>query len=126
MIDEFEVRAGWVRELVPPSVNGWQQVPAPFHGQYAFQNRVEGFQVLMSGDRIDGDQWLHVSVVKRIGYPSYTELVKIKQFFLGDRLAVQVFAPKAEHVNIHPRALHLWCCINRRVTPDFTGGTGSI
>lgn len=116
----------WVRDALGPCPAGWQQVAAPMYGQFAFQNWKAQLQVIYSGDVIAHERWLHVSVVKRTGMPTYDDMVVVKQAFLGDRLAVQVFVPKAEHVNIHERCLHLWCNLDRRVTPDFTGGTGSI
>jgi hypothetical protein len=45
----------------------------------------------------------------------------------GDRWAYQVFAPPADHINLHNFALHLWGRLDGKpVLPDFTFGTGSI
>jgi hypothetical protein len=45
----------------------------------------------------------------------------VKRIFIGnDRLALQVFAPKSEHVNYHPNTLHLWAPLSgERPIPDF-------
>jgi hypothetical protein len=47
--------------------------------------------------------------------------------FIGDgRKAIQVFAPVAEHVNIHEFCLHLWHCLDGDPLPDFTRGGPTI
>lgn len=75
----------------------------------------------------DGRRWLHVSCSRAKRIPSYEDLAHVKRVFIGeDRFAVQVFAPKTQHVNLHPNVLHLWCCLDGHPLPDFTQGTGSI
>jgi hypothetical protein len=65
--------------------------------------------VAFSVGRHDGQLWLHVSLGHPERLPSYMDLVEVKRIFVGrDRQAVQVFAREVEHVNIHPRVLHLW------------------
>lgn len=46
--------------------------------------------------------------------------------FTETSTALQVLPPRAKHVNIHPFCLHLWCCLDGDVTPDFTQGSGSL
>lgn len=59
-----------------------------------------------------GAWWLHVSIAHPERLPSYMDLVELHRVFVGeDRKAIQVFAPKSEHVSIHSRALHLWACL---------------
>jgi hypothetical protein len=68
----------------------------------------------------DGRPWLHVSLSRQGRIPSYDDITVVKQVFVGDdRLAVQVFPPKDEHVNINPNVLHLWACLDGRPLPDF-------
>lgn len=75
----------------------------------------------------DGRHWLHVSVSKQHSLPTYAELCRIKETFIGrDRKAIQIFAPRQEHVNIHPFCLHLFACLEGDPMPDFTSGTGSV
>ncbi|TQK29408.1 hypothetical protein [Arthrobacter sp. SLBN-53] len=40
--------------------------------------------------------------------PTYDELGRLHRAAFGDGYAYQVFAPAAQHVNIHQNALHLW------------------
>lgn len=67
----------------------------------------------------DGHEWHHVSMsIKsndgtRHAMPNYDDMVYVKQHLMGDETwAYQVFAPKADHVNIHNWTLHLWRCVD--------------
>ena len=75
----------------------------------------------------DGKSWLHASVSRADKtLPTYEDLGQLKRLCIGDhRTALQVFPPKDKHVNI-AEVLHLWACLDGDVTPDFTGGLGSI
>jgi len=109
---------------LPP---GWELLTASEDGAM-YRNLKKGIQAIYSSAiEKDGRWWMHVSVSKRSGMPTYADLAYIKKHFIGDELkAIQVFAPMTEHVNIHPRCLHLWACLDGDVLPDFTRGTGSI
>ncbi len=80
----------------------------------------------------DGKRWLHASVSRDDGQlPSYEDLTNLKRFCVGEhRTALQVFPPQDKHVDIAGplgiEVLHLWSCLDGDVTPDFTGGSGSI
>lgn len=94
----------------------WQHALAT--EQVAFEGR--GLFVIMSASLYNGERWLHVSASGRGRVPSYAELAEIKRVFVGrDRLALQLFPPAAEHVNIHPHVLHLWAPLDHRPVPDF-------
>jgi hypothetical protein len=74
----------------------------------------------------DGHEWVHASI-SAAAMPTYDDLVMMHAAVFGDAWAYQVFAPAAEHVNIHERALHLFGRLDGApVLPDFTMGTGSI
>jgi hypothetical protein len=88
----------------------------------------EGIVVIVSaGIELDGRRWLHVSCSGAKRLPSWDDLRAVKDIFIGrDREAYQVL-PKAEkHVNIMPHCLHLWCCLDGAVLPDFTRGSAEI
>lgn len=75
----------------------------------------------------DGRTWLHASIAHPDRMPTYRELAELKRLFVGeDRRAIMVLPPKAEHVNIHEHCLHLYCCLDDSLLPDFSLGTGSI
>ena len=85
--------------------------------------RLNGVKLLalLSAECVDGELWAHLSVSaqapKRI--PTWPELAWCKQYFLGDRKAVQVLPPRAEYVNIHPHVLNLYAPLERDPLPDF-------
>lgn len=76
----------------------------------------------------DGKHWLHVSVSrKNREIPTWTLMGEVKDLFVGaERTAIQVHPPRSKHVNIHPGVLHLWCCLDGEVVPDFTAGGETI
>jgi hypothetical protein len=56
-----------------------------------------------------GDKWIHLSVSRPDRLPSWEELSKVKDEFLGaEAEAYQVLAKRSDHVNTHPYCLHLW------------------
>ena len=56
-----------------------------------------------------GDGWEHDSVSTRRRAPNWTEMCFVKELFWGpDEWVVQFHPPTSEHVNNHPRCLHLW------------------
>lgn len=64
-----------------------------------------GLTVLFSA----GMGWEHVSVSRRSRLPTYEDLDEIRREFWGPKDTVmQLFVPKADHVNAHPYCLHLW------------------
>lgn len=102
----------WARALTLP--NGWVELPlpaGPYEGQRAFMHR-DGRRVIGTVGQHDGRWWLHVSVSRRKYIPSYDDLAEVKRVFVGEDLqAVQIFARRDRHVNIHPFCLHLWACL---------------
>lgn len=81
----------------------------------------QGLLVICSGNvERDGKRWLHVSMSRRSRLPSYEDMCLVKDTFVGrERLAVQVFARTADHVNHMPYCLHLWSCLDGDPVPDF-------
>jgi hypothetical protein len=75
----------------------------------------------------DGDEWIHASIAWADHMPTYTDLTLLHRAVFGDRWAYQIFAPTAEHVNIHNYALHLWGRHDGKPgLPNFTQGVGTI
>lgn len=53
--------------------------------------------------------WDHVSVSLRNRCPTWEEMEIVKHlFFLPLETAMQLHVPRANHINFHPYALHLW------------------
>jgi hypothetical protein len=127
-LDEEALSCAWVRAAVKVVDPRWVEIEPPLRGLVAWQNRPEGLQVFCSSTaRVDGRRWLHFSVCGRQFLPSWEQLVRAKEAILGlETKAIQVIAPRSEWVNINPRVLHLWVCLDGDVLPDFTEGTGSL
>ena len=88
-----------------------------------------GLRVLLTASiEHDRKRWLHVSVSHRGGrLPTWGELCQCKDVFCGaERTAYQVHPPQSKAISIHETCLHLWCCLDGPVTPDFTRGGETI
>ena len=89
-------------------------------------------QAILSVERHDGHLWLHVSACGRTGerrfyLPSWEEMKRVKQDFLGDVWAYGVLPPARDYVNDHPSVLHLFARMDgASALPDFTRGTGTL
>lgn len=71
--------------------------------------------------------WLHVSLSRRDRVPSYDDVKRVKDLFVGDRRkAIQVFPAKDEHFNFHPNCLHLWSPLDRDPIPDLRREDGGL
>jgi hypothetical protein len=123
----------------PPPFEGWEPgaaappEPLPSTWRVLFTRddgaayERTGLRVIVSAAReLDGRRWLHVSCSRRSRVPSYDEMLVVRNLFIGDREAIQVFPPRARHVSIHRYCLHLWCCLDGPVLPDFARGGDSI
>jgi len=87
--------------------------------------RKDGLQVFRTVDDVydDGKVWMHVSLSYPNRLPTYEDMVVVKREFIGDdRVAYQVFPDKEKHINHHPYCLHLWCCLEGPILPDFSFG----
>lgn len=88
-------------------------VPDPYGPDgFAYNHRTELLRIIVTAghapDMAEG-VWLHASISHGERTPTYEELVLLHRAVWGETgWAYQVFAPTADHVNIHPRALHLW------------------
>lgn len=94
---------------------------------WAIRNKLGNLNILVTGDhQSDSVQWVHASISRRLEMPTYDQLKVLHAAVFGDGWAYQVFAPPAEHVNIHANALHLFGRLDgERVLPDF-GRYGTI
>lgn len=82
--------------------------------------------VIVSAFDLDDGPWIHASIA-RPQMPTYEDLQLLHRAVFADGWAYQVFAPPADHVNLHETALHLWGRADGKpALPDFTGGTGMI
>ncbi|KKN87493.1 hypothetical protein LCGC14_0259480 [marine sediment metagenome] len=108
---------------VAPRILGpdWEEIiPCPTVGAMAW-SCANGLVVIASvGIESDGHSWFHVSTSRAGRLPNWRDLQYVKDTFIGrDRKAIQILPASAEHVNLHPFCLHLWCCLDGDVLPDF-------
>jgi len=108
---------------------GWQETRCPplRDEAQAFRSR-DGLNVLIStAEERDGKRWRHVSLSRRDKLPTWEELKRVKDAFLGAEVVALQVLPKASlYVNLHPFVLHLWQCLDGDPVPDFTRGSGQI
>ncbi|WIE55392.1 hypothetical protein [Curtobacterium sp. MCBD17_003] len=70
---------------------------------------------------------VHASISRPDRMPDYDDLVMLHHAVWGDAgYAYQVFVPRAEHVNIHATALHLWGLLDGSPELPRFGLNGSI
>lgn len=101
---------------------GWHLGPAP-------ANEDAPRVIVTVADHPDtpGVEWVHASISRRDRMPDYDDLKTLHEAVFGTGWAYQVFAPPAEHVNIHEHALHLFGRDDGTpALPDFTFGSGQI
>jgi hypothetical protein len=109
--------------VLPPS---WRVVERRLDG-LKYVQAFTGLSLIISGELHDSRRWIHLSLAHKDRMPTWTELVDIKEIFIGrDDTSIQVIPPRKQYVNIHPFCLHLFTCIEGNVLPDFTYGTGHL
>lgn len=116
----------WFSEYLPRVLPArWDITLSDPHG-IMLEHR-DGLKAIFSGDvELDGKRWLHMSVSHRNRLPSWDELREVKDFLIGDRLAVQVLPKREQYVSHNTNVLHVWCCLDADPVPDFAamrGGT---
>jgi len=121
-VDGLWLRNTMGRDLWPPAArysdDGWRLV------RY---DRTGSVLVSTTTNPADGQPWTHASIAYNDHTPTYEDLALLHRAVWGETgYAYQVFAPAAEHINIHAHALHLWGRADgARVLPDF-GEFGTI
>lgn len=117
----------WVKSYLPTVLPAhWEVLTRSKHGLSA-QAR-SGLTVMLSGVKeVDEKRWLHLSVSHAKRLPNWSEIVTAKETFLGrDVEGIVKLAARSQWVNLMPFCMHVWCCVDGEVTPDFTHGTGTI
>lgn len=79
-----------------------------------------GLRVKETLERHNGEEWLHVSCSYPTHLPDWDDVRLVKEAFCGkDREAYMVLPPQERYVNDDAYTLHLWCCLDGAVLPDF-------
>jgi hypothetical protein len=122
-LDPLGIRARLGRDAWgPPTEHG----PDGWHYRAAKGQEPGSVIVTCSDLHDDTRQWVHASISRRDRMPTYDEVQLLHRAVWPNGYAYQVFAPPAEHINIHAHALHLWGLPDGvRLLPDF-GWAGTI
>jgi len=112
---------------IPALPATWEILKRSPDGYLAAHNFTRQSVIVSEAVELDGKRWVHLSTAFPSRLPTWAELVKTKELFLGEESrALQIVAPRSEWVNIHPYCLHLFVCLDGDVTPDFTRGSGGL
>jgi hypothetical protein len=75
----------------------------------AYAHKLVPLRVMVSVSIMeDASEWIHLSVSRPDRDPSWQEMVKVRDEFLGDEEAVMVLPKKEHHVNLHSHCFHWW------------------
>jgi hypothetical protein len=97
---------------LPPPPAHWKRVSGPTFFK-AWDHAIVPLRVLLSRSTTrDGRIWWHLSVSHERRVPSWAELSKCKEEFLGDLEAYQVLPKRRDYVNVMPHCLHLWAPVD--------------
>lgn len=98
------------------------QAPEPFGPDgWRMVSRAGDCSVIVTTAEFEGATWTHASRTAPDRVPTYEEMIELHRAVWGETgYSYQVQAPLAQHVNIHPNALHLWGRADgRAVLPEF-------
>ncbi|HEV8639413.1 MAG TPA: hypothetical protein VG370_34830 [Chloroflexota bacterium] len=121
----------WALAALPqPPPAGWRKVLDGLDGAAYETPRAEGLRAVLSGaTESDGRRWLHLSLSHRQRLPTWDELRRTKEAFLGDRYALTVLPPPDRYVNLAPHVLHCFALADPRaqwVLPEFSGVVAGV
>lgn len=68
-----------------------------------------GVKILKTVDNTPKWGWLkHVSISREDRYPSWDEILEVKENFFGDVDCMMVMPKKEDYVNFHKNTFHIW------------------
>lgn len=75
----------------------------------AAYSSVGKLHVIYSEDNTPKWGWLkHVSVSRSDRFPSWHEILAVKEFFFGDVDCMMVMPKKEDYINVHENCFHIW------------------
>lgn len=111
----------------PEAPNGWAIVSRDQDGNGYRRILAPNQTVIISRNRErDGKLWVHLSMKVGHRLPTWSEMVDIKEAFLGpESMVIQCLPPRSQWVNHDEFVMHLWMCEDP-IIPDFRGENGLI
>lgn len=83
----------------------WGEYPASHAGAFSVQSKQDGGYMHVIAT--SGEGWDHISVSRADRVPDYYEMKYIAELFLkSGEVAMQLYVPSKDHVNIHNNCLH--------------------
>ena len=67
-----------------------------------------GILVLYTMDKTPHGELKHISVSRSDRFPTWEELLKAKEYFIGDVDAMMVMPSRKDYVNLHKNCFHIW------------------
>lgn len=107
-------------KVLPPSWTQIEEYADPVAGVWSCRSGLYVLADITKKD--DGKLWLHVSFSRKSRIPCYQDITQIKDLFMRDLVAIQIFPRPENHVNIHPNCLHLWACEDQALIPEMSKG----
>jgi hypothetical protein len=83
----------------------------------------DSMSIIVTEELHEDKWWRHVSCAnnRKKTAPTFEDLKEVKNIFIGrDKKALQVFPNEKYYVNIHPRCLHLFSCLEDDGLPEFS------
>lgn len=114
-LERWKERMGTLKD----EMTMWEIIETNFTGE-AFRHISGLIAVVDFTQKDDGKVWQHVSASYRHRVPSYEEMTRLRNLFIGDRYAYMVFPPAEFYVNLHPYCLHLWSRCDGPALPEFS------
>ncbi len=69
----------------------------------------KGLDILKTVDNTPKWGWLkHASVSRRDRYPTWEEILAVKEFIFGDVDCMMIMPKKENYVNVHKNCFHIW------------------
>jgi hypothetical protein len=113
----------WFQEMRPRTLQANVRLDSEYANGAWYTVRLDNVRLraILATESVDGQLWAHLSVSAQVParIPTWGELRWHKEYFLGDRKAIQVLPPRAEFVNHHPHVLHLFVPLETDPLPDF-------
>lgn len=106
---------------------GWHQFGHDDYYNCRWLESTDGMRVCVEVEFVDEALWLHVSFSRKTRDPSYFDMVRVKETFIGaERKAIMVLPKRSEHYSFAKHCLHWYSPLDSDPLPDFRGEGGGL